>query len=368
MSNSSEKQLEQFNFELTTTQACNFSCHYCFENDCEFPTDNNVTKRIDHIIEKMKELFSSEWFKTKFSSKKIDFWGGEPTLNMEVIKKVTEAFVDDNSVSFFVFTNGSRVEELLPVLLKFKGRFDIQLSYDGEPVNYRRKTKRGTYTSSIVWSAMDALQSNEIPFQMKSTICYEDFKYLPEVWEHFKMIRETYGNNINYSVTADYHHIEFEKYKDDIETALLEVAKKEISYYKENKKFLSNIFTASKKHCACGKKMLTIDVDGKAYYCHGCLYSDRKDEFVFSSVEDDDFLDKIKINYEKFYHNQPVVDACETCSALTCFRCNVTKYEYSSKDKFNDKWYDYTSQEELCKYYMLAGKIGRAMLNILKEE
>jgi len=41
--------------------------------------------------------------------------------------------------------------------------------------------------------------------------------------------------------------------------------------------------------------MLTIDVDGKAYYCHGCLYSEKKNEFSFGSVEDDDFLDKIKM-------------------------------------------------------------------------
>jgi radical SAM protein with 4Fe4S-binding SPASM domain len=368
MSNNSEKRLDTFHFEITTTQACNFSCHYCFENDCEFPTDNVVTKKIDHIIEKVKKLLNSEWFKSKFDSIKINFWGGEPSLNMGVIKKVTEAFVDDKTVSFFIFTNGSNIEDLLPILLKFKGRFAIQLSYDGEPVNYRRKTKKGTYTSSIVWAAMDLLHKNKIEFHIKSTIEYSDFNYLPEVWEHFKLIRKAYGNNINYAVTVDYHHIEFEKYKDNVETALVEVARKELKYFKENDRYLSNIFTASKKYCGCGKKMLTVGVDGKAYYCHGCLYSDKKDDFMFGSVEDDDFLDKIKANYEKFYDNQPVVDECETCSALACLRCNVTKYEDSFKDDFNDRWYDFSSQEELCKYYMLAGKIGRAMLNILREE
>jgi radical SAM protein with 4Fe4S-binding SPASM domain len=316
----------------------------------------------------MKEVFNSEWFKSKFSSIKINFWGGEPTLNMEVIDKVTEAFTDDETVTFFIFTNGSNIKELLPILLRFRGRFDVQVSYDGEPVNYRRKTKSGSYTTDIVLKAMQLLRINGIKFQIKSTIGYSDFHDLPEVWEDFKSIRSRYGDKIRYAVTVDYHHIEFEKYKDDIETALLEVAKKELKYHKENDRFLSNIFAATKKYCGCGKKMLTIDIDGKAYYCHGCIYSDKKDDFVFGSVEDDDFLDKIKNNYKQFYNNQPVIDECETCSALACLRCNVTKYEDSLKNEFNDKWYDYTSQQELCKYYMLAGKIGRAMLNVLKEE
>lgn len=370
MSENLETKRGQFNFEITTTQACNFSCSYCFENDCETPTDNIVTKRIDIIIERMKTAFNDEWFKSKFDSVKINFWGGEPTLNMEVIEKVTESFEDDETVSFFIFTNGSRIDDLLPILLKFKesDRFGLQLSYDGEPVNYRRKTKLGTYSTSVVWKAMETLKANQIKFHIKSTITYHDFHYLPEVWDHFKLIRQTYGENIQYSVTVDYHNIEFEKYRDDMETALLKVAKKELWYHKEHGRFLSNVFTAQKKFCACGKTMLTVDVDGRVYYCHGCLYSGKKDEFVFGSVEDNDFIDKIKLNYEKFYDNQPVVDECESCSALSCLRCNVTKYEHSSKDKFNDKWYDFTSQEELCKYYMLAGKIGRAMLNILKED
>jgi radical SAM protein with 4Fe4S-binding SPASM domain len=320
------------------------------------------------VIEKMKEVFNSELYKSKFGSTKINFWGGEPSLNMGMIEKVTEAFEDDETISFFIFTNGSKIEELLPILLKFRERFQIQLSYDGEPVNFRRKTKSGNYTSTIVLNAMEVLHKNKIDFQIKSTIGYSDFHHLPAVWESFKNIVSKYGNNLHYAVTVDYHNIEFEKYKDIIETALLEVAKKELSYHRKNDTFLSNIFVASKKYCGCGKTMLTIDVDGKAYYCHGCMYSDKKDDFVFGSIDDHDFLDKIINNYKKFYDNQPVIDECETCPALTCLRCNVTKYEQSSKDNFNDKWYDFTSQEELCKYYMLAGKIGRAMLNILKEE
>ena len=368
MNESSEKHLENFCFELTTTQACNFSCDYCFENDCESPSDNNISNRIKDVLLKMRELFDCDWFKKLYGSKRITFWGGEPSLNMKVIKAATQEFKDDIDVSFFIFTNGSMIEELLPILLEFKGRFDIQLSYDGEPVNYRRKTKKGTYSSSIVWHAMDVLRLNEIPFQIKSTICYDDFKYLPEVWEHFKLIRATYGKQIRYAVTVDYHNIEFEKYFDEVEDSLLKVAKLEMEFYKQNNMFLSNIFTGQKKHCECGKRMLTIDVDGKAYYCHGCLYSDDKTDFKFSNVFDKDFSKKVKQNYSSFYDNHPVIEECDNCVALTCLRCNVTKYESSLKDGFHDRWYDYPSQKDLCNYYIMVGKIGRAMLNLLKEE
>lgn len=367
MKNNSEKQLEEFVFELTTTQACNFVCSYCFENDCKIPSDNEITNRIDEVIERMKYIFDG-LLKSEFGSIKINFWGGEPTLNIDVIKKVVDAFEDDERISFFIFTNGSLIEKLLPILLRVKQRFQVQLSYDGEPVNFRRKSKTGSYTTEIVRKAMQILHQNGIKFQIKSTIAYSDYHHLPEVWDDFKHIRETYGNHINYSVTVDYHHIEFDKYKDQIETALISVAKKELEYHKKTNSFLSNIFIPSKKYCGCGKTMLTIDVDGKAYYCHGCIYSDEKENFQFGNLFEKYFLEKIIANYEDFYDNQPVIDDCEKCVALTCLRCNVTKYESSDKIYFRDRWYDFSSQKELCKYYKLAGRIGRAMLNILKEE
>jgi uncharacterized protein len=370
MSKNSEKSPNSFNFELTTTQACNFNCEYCFEHDCEYPTENIITKNLDIVIRKMKDLFNDFWFQSEFETKKINFWGGEPSLNMNFIEKVVEEFIDDESISFFIFTNGSKIKELLPTILKFKGRknkFNVQISYDGEPVNDRRKTKQGTFSSSIVFDAMELLYQNDIRFQTKSTICYYDFHHLPEVWDHFKVLKERY-KDIFYALTIDYHHVEFEKYKKDIEDSLLKVAKREIEFFKENKRFLSNIFSAKKKHCQCGKQMLTIDVDGKAYYCHGCLYSKNKDDFSFSSIDDEDFVKKVRKNYDIFYDSHPVIDECENCAALSCLRCNVTKYDHSNKKDFNSRWYDYTSQEDLCKYYILAGKIGRAMLNILKEE
>ena len=72
MKTDSEKSYEDFCFEITTTQACNFKCEYCFENDCEVPDDNVVTTRIDEVMQVMKNSI----FQNRTTIKQTHLWKG----------------------------------------------------------------------------------------------------------------------------------------------------------------------------------------------------------------------------------------------------------------------------------------------------
>jgi len=360
--------------ELTTTQACNFRCEYCFENDYCTPDDNIVTNRLDEVIESLKNLFTSEFFEENFGLGKITFWGGEPTLNTKLIEKVVDSFIDDKRIGFFIYTNASRMKEMLPIFNKLKGekiknepRFTIQISYDGNPVHdMRRKTRSGEPSSKICLEAMKLLKDNDIPFALKATLAQRDFKYLPEIWNDFEKLHNEFGTS--YSLTSDYENPEIYKYWDEIEEALLEISKKEYHFYKKHGRFLSNLFKGSKRFCSAGKNMFTIDIDGRMFLCHGCLYSDSKEDLSFSSIFEDDFIEKIKESYDKFFITERQPEECENCVAGLCIRCNTRKYISSNKEEFLDKWYDYTSQKDLCDFYKMLGRIGRALTEILKEE
>ena len=43
----------------------------------------------------------------------------------------------------------------------------------------------------------------------------------------------------------------------------------------------------------------------------------------------------------------------------------MIKYNLSNKQNYFDRWYDYTDQEWLCKYYNVIGKVKLAIYNIV---
>jgi hypothetical protein len=86
------------------------------------------------------------------------------------------------------------------------------------------------------------------------------------------------------------------------------------------------------------------------------------------SIFYESFADILKANYNYFFDSQQSIEECEHCVALTCLRCNVKKFEESKKENFLDRWHDYPCQSELCLYYKTAGRIGRALIALLKED
>jgi len=365
-------QNNRYSVEITTTQACNFRCSYCFESGMLSPKDNLMYKRTDEVLSQLDILFSDPWFDKTFDNKNISFWGGEPSLNIDMIEKIVDHFLDDQDVTFFIYTNGSRIDKLLPVLLKCKDvscigdvKFNVQVSYDGKPIqDSRRLLPSSKGSSDIVLRGMKLLSDNGIEFGLKPTITYQDFKHLPEVWDEFNQFHMKYGSYMH--LTPDYHNVTFLNYKEDIEKILVQIARKELKFYQQHKKFLSNILTGDHKFCGCGKGMASFDTNGNMYYCHGCFYSENIKPCA--TIFDKDLPQTIKRNFEFFNNNSVANDDCAKCVALTCLKCNVKKFDESVKEKFLDKWHDYTSQPELCEYFKLAGRIGRALLNIIEEE
>lgn len=364
-----------YGFEITTTDSCNFACNYCFERGCK-PNDYKVNT--DIMIKKIWQLVDSDWFRENFCGMKIVLWGGEPTVNMDLCERIIAEFEDDERFCFFLYTNGSRIRELLPTLIRVSRKpfikespkkFVVQVSYDGNPIHdMNRLTKSGSPTSAIVHEAIDLLAHYDINFGLKSTLPWEGFKYLPEIWDDIEDLRYAYGDKIAYSVTVDYHNVDFYSRQKEIEKAIIEIAQKEYRFYKEHGTFLSNLFKKDRLYCAAAKTMAAVNTEGQVFYCHGCFYTDESHEFKYTSIYDIDFVDKIRQNYERFLNNDVEPEECSNCLATMCLRCNVKKFQASKKSKHLERWFDYTAEKELCDYYKMLGKIKAALINISFEE
>lgn len=371
----SKKVYKLYALEITTTEACNFRCSYCFEKGTIPNTFNN--KDTDLLIKRVNQLLDDPWFKQEYEGLKIILWGGEPTMNMPLCEAIIKAFEDDERVCFFIYTNGSTMDEFIDTLIRVRdkpfmddeeAKFVVQVSYDGNPINDECRIPRDKdcYSSIIVRNAIQLLYKNKIKFGLKATMSWDHFEWLPLVWEDFHSLYEEFGKSISYSVTVDYYDVQFNKYAVIIRESILNIARKEILFYKRNGKFLSNIFADNKAICATGKSMATVDTNGSISYCHGCLYSEN--DFIYTSIFNDNFVEEIKRSHDFFTKHDTEPDECKDCPAGLCLRCNVRKYDASKKEKLQDRWFDYASQTELCDYYKMVGKIGTALRLILKEQ
>jgi hypothetical protein len=223
------------------------------------------------------------------------------------------------------------------------------------------------------------LYKKGIPVTFKSTITPDHFKYLPEIWDDFNEIYtnliainpNTNGRPISYAPTIDY----FNNYEniniEELEKAMISVAKKELEFYRKHKRFLTSWFEKERTFCMAGVTMTTVDISGEMYYCHGCLYkagsNERQEELRFASIFDTDFVQKLKWNFENRFlsRNEISTSECKECDASFCIRCNVLVYGRSEKESFQEKWYDFANQKNLCEYFKMLSKIITAVQKII---
>ncbi|MCU9809616.1 4Fe-4S cluster-binding domain-containing protein [Paraclostridium sp. AKS46] len=100
-------------FTIHLTERCNLKCTYCFEGDKgnkDFTLEN-----IDQFIQFVKE--------NKLKDITIRFFGGEPLLNIPIIKniiKTVEYNLSDVKVNYNIFTNGTILNDDVINLIKEK--------------------------------------------------------------------------------------------------------------------------------------------------------------------------------------------------------------------------------------------------------
>lgn len=361
---------KKFTLEINLTEKCNFNCEYCFEgNDKTSGKSNILSSDPSSLIIAIYTLLDDSWFNQEFGLLQIVFWGGEPTMNMHLMRIIINEFKDNHKVSFMIYTNGSRIDKLLPAIEPIKDKIKIQISYDGNPVHDKRRKIGNSPTSDIVINGMELLHENGFEFKLKSTISPKDFKYMSMIWDDIYSLFKRFGSNIGYAPTIDYYNEDYkDEYLDNLTDSLLDIAVKEIKLYNRYKYVLLTWFTRNNKSiCGSGRTMAAINIDGEVYFCHGAFYNNGV-PLKYSNIFDaKQFVKAIKNNkdmLERFIYD----DGCERCVATTCLRCNYAKYLKSQKENLIDRFYDFKCQKDLCNYYKLIGKICRAFRYKIKEE
>ncbi len=150
---------------LLVTDECNLRCKYCLINNC-LPQVYSKTFMTWNIAKTAVDMFFANLLNnptdTDDSFKNIIFYGGEPLLNFDVIKKVVEyvkstyqqRLVDmDGTFRFSVITNGTAITNEVALFLGKHEDVSVTISLDGsKEVNDKKRvttTGNGSFDMAI---------------------------------------------------------------------------------------------------------------------------------------------------------------------------------------------------------------------------
>jgi len=249
---------------LMVTHACNLNCTYCYETH----KDKSMMSfdLAKSIIMKESELVQND---SRFDELEIDFMGGEPLMNFDLIKKIIEWLeADPIPVPFicFAITNGTLLdEERKAWFKKHRNLMWLGASYDGSTELQRKN--RGTEESAVDFSFFHAVWPEQ---GFKLTISKESLPHLAA--GIFESQQKGYRLDVSLAQGIDWNDADAELYFEQLrklsKTYLDDSSLIPINLLTKGLLGLTNPSQHQKKFCGTGVHMITYDVDGRSYGCH----------------------------------------------------------------------------------------------------
>lgn len=324
--------LDYFSLCLILTHRCNLNCIYCFdktqrESSCRVLAFEKAVEIINAVIEK--------GFKTIV----VWFFGGEPLIEFELLKKITFYCVNkgkEHSVNFrfTITTNGTMLYENILGFLE-DNRFSLMLSHDGSP-DILMKQRPSANPSTVENTALridDALtlltqrQQRLSGTAVRSTITKENISRIPEIFAYFrsKGMNRIYlcpvcGSEQEYTLTENDTREWIEQFEtivyQGVNSGNVDDLKSLVQVYEFVSRIEQKQFNTAK--CELGRHSCAVDSSGELYACHRLI---PRMEFGMT-------LDDIQWTDNSLYFKSPVHDlrtAFDTQSTEQCKGCWALK-------------------------------------------
>ncbi|WP_328801493.1 radical SAM protein [Paenibacillus sp. LX16] len=268
-----DEQVSLSSIILMLVQECNLRCSYCYGGDGEY----NDRGRMDTetALKAVDYLFNHSGEEEELN---ICFFGGEPLLNIEVIKEVVaytklKQEKSNKRVTYSMTTNGTLISKEIENFL-LDHHISIQISLDGDQMthdfNRYYQNRKGTY--EIILNRTESLRKKGV-ITARATIS-------PVQLDITHTLTHLMGIGIRH--VAMYPAVEmlseedFEKYAQEFTKLVVHFesllqAKKygEARQISNILKYLKMIHSSSKRDYFCGavSHMLAVDVHGNLYPC-----------------------------------------------------------------------------------------------------
>lgn len=307
---------KSFNPTLCLTHRCNLNCVYCYQknkNSARMAFDIDK-KCIDDMFTKIPE---------KVKHIEISFIGGEPLLEMQLIKNIyyyTIQNYSDDRLHFFATTNGTVLnDDDKEWFIAHKKNFILCLSLDGTRETHNLNRSNSYDLIDIPFFLNTCLEQG-----VKMTISKKSIENLAE---NIMSIHKLGFKSIN-GVSVAEGDFEWETESDlKVLARQLDIL---LNYYTENPKIqLDQMFgkhiqfclganKTKKKSCGMGTTTIFYDFDGKQYPCSFVT------PMTFSKAEMDKILETDFYNVDNFidddcndnYFLFPVYGSCSGANYL----------------------------------------------------
>jgi uncharacterized protein len=143
------------------TEQCNFRCGYCYE-------DFKIGRMTPNVVAGIKNLVSR---RTDLQQLNISWFGGEPTVALDIVYELSEFFSKISAARFCNYTshmttNGYKLNRETLAHLIALGVTDYQITLDGPPGDHDKKrvlaNGRGTYQR--IMSNLEQMRSSSLDF------------------------------------------------------------------------------------------------------------------------------------------------------------------------------------------------------------
>ncbi len=321
---------------LSVAHDCNLKCRYCFAEEGEYGGKRSLMTfetgkaAIDYLIENSKTRKNLE----------IDFFGGEPLMNFEVVKEIVEYARGlekeyNKNFRFTITTNGLLLDDEKIDYIN-KNMQNIVLSLDGrKEVNDKmRKTISGAGSYDLIIDKFKkvAESRNQNNYYIRGTFTKNNLDFASDVAHFAKLgFRQISvepvvceeGLSLDYEITDADLPVVFKEYEN--------LAKMMIQNYK-NKKYNNNIEDFNFFHfmldlsggpciykrilgCGAGNEYMAVTPEGDLYPCHQFI---GRDGFKIGSVYEKSENENVSI--------KEIFEGCNVFAKEECSNCWAKYY------------------------------------------
>ena len=192
-------------YHLILTDNCDSRCRYCYDKSFQ-EFDNGLDKKfkfcfpkedIELNLEKLKEFISKD------PEAIIIFYGGEPLLRIDLIKRI----IDLIDVPFRMQTNAKLLDKLHPKYLNKIGK--ILISLDG--TKERTDFNRGKGTFNLVMKNIENARKQGYRGEIIARMTIDqDFS---DLFQQVLFLYENGFNSIHWQIDCGFYKFDFEKLK-----------------------------------------------------------------------------------------------------------------------------------------------------------
>lgn len=295
---------------MSITERCNLNCVYCFEK-------SKVNKRMKY--ETAIKLIDNEInTPNEYDSITVDFMGGEPFLEFELIKKICHHYWKTQTakpVYFYTTTNGTLVHgEIKKWLRENHAKFKCALSLDG--IKQAHDINRCTSFDKI---DIDFFRKMWPEQKVKSIVSEKTLSVLSDSVKYLHFLGFP-----NIEIKLAYGFDWTEKWKSEMFIKELE---KLIDFYLEHTEYEPCSFLNLKiekalaplsvveKWCQAGEKTISYDMDGDKYPCRYFQDLKKSKLLTLEEIWKTDFT-SIQESLEGSCRKCILRNLCRTCYAL----------------------------------------------------